>query len=202
MPGPGRHREDEGHGPHEQGPLVDLRRHERGERGAGGEPPGEERRHEQLGRLRGEGRQPLHEEERAHAQLPAGLHERARERVGAVEDDAGREGEHRRGHDPSRTTGSSPSGARVRPVGFLRGRRLMRARYATKIPTSTRVDEVQRAAERQRQGVERAAPRKPDLHAWRRSSLRWSRPAPRARPPRGPSHLPRVSSTTRGQPTP
>ena len=56
----------------EQRPLVHLRRHERAQAAVGVEAPREQARNQQLGRFRRERREPLHEQERADAELLAG----------------------------------------------------------------------------------------------------------------------------------
>ena len=73
----------------EQSPLVDFGRDEGSQARPGGEPPGEQGGHQQLGRLGGGGGDPLDEEELADPDRLTQLDDRLGERLGAEQDHTG-----------------------------------------------------------------------------------------------------------------
>ena len=130
---------------HQQRPLVDLARQQRPERVGRLEPPREQARDDQLGRLAGQRRHPLHEDERVDAQLLAGLHQPLGEVLRAGQDDQRGDEEQQAERDPrAGRVASPPTHADVpcrsgSSAGAFDSRHAYAQKIATRTAASTRV---------------------------------------------------------------
>ena len=143
----------------EQRPLVHLRRHERAEPGVGVESPREHARDEQLGRLRRERRDQRDQHEVVDRELAAGVDERFRERLRAHEDrDRSRRREQ---HARPRCAVARSASSRSCCAGPTRcgvaGRRARDPHHVDDEDRDEdhRVDQRERAVQRQREPVDR-----------------------------------------------
>src|SRR5918996_2252090 len=108
--GAGGDREDQRQGADQQRPLVHLGGDQRAQAVGGVQMPGVQPGHQQLGRLRGQRRDPLDQEEGADPELLTGLDQAVGERLGRQQDDHGREPEERQvgRPPPARRQGGQP----------------------------------------------------------------------------------------------
>ena len=158
-------REDDRQRADQQRPLVHLRRDQRPEARVGVEPPRVEARHQQLGRLRRQRREPLHQEELADADIGAGRDQRLGEVLRADRITAAAKTnittiDVRRG--PSRTCRGSARdrpGAAPRPAPSTRG-----SCTARRSPPAPRVERRDRVLQRQGQRVDRGDGQVRELH--------------------------------------